>query len=65
MQTKTIEPNRLNTNTACLPSYSTMIIECFYILFLFSSSIFHSVLSSFFLSLNVIWYGYLYGKHAT
>ena len=58
---KTIEPDGLNTNTACLPSYSTMIIECFYILFLFSSGIFHRFLSLFFFHLLLFWcYGYLY-----
>ena len=47
--------------TACLPSYSTMIIYCFYILFLFSSCIFHCFLSLFFFHLLLFQcYGYRY-----
>ena len=38
-----------------------MIIECFYILFLFSSGVLHSFLSLFFFHLLLFWcYGYLY-----
>ena len=53
----TIEQDGINfPNTAFLPSYSAMIVECFYMLILFSSGMFHNFLSSF-----LFWcYGYLY-----